>query len=144
MSIDIRTADHSDAAATIALWKAATVPSATDDEAAIRRLVAHDPEALLVATRNGRVVGTLIAGFDGWRGQMYRLAVAFDERRHGVARALVGHAEASLRRRGARRISALVIDDDVARAFWRAAGYDEDERDRRFVKTFAPAAPTST
>ena len=67
MSIDIRTADHLYAAAAIALWKAATVPSATDDEAAVRRLVAHDPEALLVATRNGRVVGTLIAGFDGGR-----------------------------------------------------------------------------
>jgi ribosomal protein S18 acetylase RimI-like enzyme len=143
VSIDIRTAVDSDAPAAIALWADATIPSATDDEAAIRGLVARDPEALLVATRDGRVIGTLIAGFDGWRGQMYRLAVAPEERRHGVARALVDHAETSLRERGARRISALVIDDDVARTFWLAAGYDEDERDRRFVKTFATEAPTS-
>ena len=144
MSIDIRTADDSDIAAVLALWGDATVPSTTDDAAAVRALVARDPDALLVAGRGGRIVGTLIAGFDGWRGQMYRLAVAPDERRHGIARALVDVAETNLRRRGARRISALVIDDDVARAFWAAAGYEEDERDRRFVKTFAAGAPTST
>ena len=143
MSIDIRTADDADIAAVLALWGDATVPSTTDDAAAVRGLVARDPEALLVATRDRRVVGTLIAGFDGWRGQMYRLAVAPDARRHGIARALVDRAETNLRRRGARRISALVIDDDVARAFWAAIGYEEDQRDRRFVKTFAAGAPTS-
>ena len=143
MSIHIRTADDADVSAVLALWREATVPSATDDSGAIRRLVALDPEALLVATRDGSIVGTLIAGFDGWRGQMYRLAVVPDDRRHGVARALVDHAEAMLLLRGARRISALVLDDDVARAFWHAAGYDEDEHDRRFVKTVAAGAPRS-
>ena len=143
MSIDIRTAEDSDIRAVLALWGDATVPSATDDAAAIRGLVAHDAEALLVATRDGQIVGTLIAGFDGWRGQMYRLAVAPDERRQGIARGLVDHAETTLRQRGARRVSALVIDDDVARVFWASAGYDEDERDRRFVKTFSAGAPRS-
>jgi len=102
----------------------------------VRFLIAHDPEALRVAEVDGRVVGTLVAGFDGWRGQMYRLAVQPDARRVGIARSLVIDAEASLRQRGARRISALVLADEIARAFWRAVGYDEDEDDRRFVKTF--------
>jgi ribosomal protein S18 acetylase RimI-like enzyme len=140
--MEIRNAEPSDVAAVLTLWRDATVPSTTDDDAAIRALLARDPDALLVAARDGSVVGTLIAGFDGWRGQMYRLAVQSGERRAGIARALVEHAEASLQGRGARRISALVIDDPVARAFWSAAGYEEDERDRRFVKTFPTGAPT--
>jgi ribosomal protein S18 acetylase RimI-like enzyme len=133
--IEVRGAAASDVAAILELWRAATVPSATDDEAVLRRLLTHDPEALLVAEQDGRVWGTLIAGFDGWRGQMYRLAVHPDVRRAGVARHLVEVAEARLRRRGARRISALVLADDGARAFWSSVGYLEDVDDRRFVKT---------
>jgi ribosomal protein S18 acetylase RimI-like enzyme len=83
------------------------------------------------------VIATLVAGFDGWRGQMYRLAVAPDARRSGIGRRLVSVAEQQLRRRGARRISALVVPDDGARAFWAAVGYDEDLDDRRFVKTLS-------
>jgi ribosomal protein S18 acetylase RimI-like enzyme len=133
--IEVRPATASDVAAILELWRAATVPSSTDDEPGVRHLLAHDPDALLVAERDGRLCGTLVAGFDGWRGQMYRLAVHPDVRRTGVARHLVEVAEERLIRRGARRISALVLADDGARAFWSSVGYLEDVDDRRFVKT---------
>jgi ribosomal protein S18 acetylase RimI-like enzyme len=133
--IDVRPARDSDLAAILELWRTATVPSSTDDESGVRHLLAHDPDALLVAERDGRLCGTLVAGFDGWRGQMYRLAVHPDVRRTGVARHLVEVAEERLIRCGARRISALVLADDGARAFWSSVGYLEDVDDRRFVKT---------
>ena len=92
-------------------------------------------DLFLVAEDAGRLVGTLIAGWDGWRGNMYRLAVLPAYRRQGVATALVGEAERRLRALGARRITALVISDhDWATGFWRAAGYELDERMARFVK----------
>jgi ribosomal protein S18 acetylase RimI-like enzyme len=137
VSIDVRPANAGDVASVLELWRTATVPSTTDDERGILALLAHDHEALLVAERDGRVVATLVAGFDGWRGQMYRLAVQPDVRRSGIARELVRVAEQQLRRRGARRISALVVPDDGARRFWAAVGYDEDLDDRRFVKTLS-------
>ncbi|HEY8217117.1 MAG TPA: GNAT family N-acetyltransferase [Acidimicrobiia bacterium] len=135
MTLSVRPARVADVAAVLELWRISTVPSATDDEDALRSLLAHDAETLLVAEVDGRVRATLVAGFDGWRGQMYRLAVHPDERRAGVARRLVEDAESRLRGRGARRISALVLADDGARAFWGAVGYEEDRDDRRFVKT---------
>ena len=137
VSIDVRPARPSDAVAILELWRVATVPSSTDDEHGVLALLEHDADALLVAELDGVVRGTLVAGFDGWRGQMYRLAVHPEARRSGIALHLVSVAEQSLRRRGARRISALVLADDGARAFWLAAGYEEDVDDRRFVKTFA-------
>ena len=92
-------------------------------------------DLFLVAEDAGRLVGTLIAGWDGWRGNMYRLAVLPAYRRQGVATAPVGEAERRLRALGARRITALVIGDhDWATGFWRAAGYQVDERMARFVK----------
>ena len=41
----------------------------------VERLIADSPAALLVAERDGEIVGVLIAAWDGWRGNMYRLAV---------------------------------------------------------------------
>ena len=56
-----------------------------------------------------RIVGSVIGGWDGWRGNIYRLAVAPEARRHGAAAALVREVSARLaREKGARRITALV------------------------------------
>jgi ribosomal protein S18 acetylase RimI-like enzyme len=92
-------------------------------------------DLFLVAHENGRLIGTLLVGWDGWRGNMYRLAVLPEFRRQGVASALVEEAERRLRAKGARRITALVISEhEWATEFWRAAGYDVDERMLRFAK----------
>jgi ribosomal protein S18 acetylase RimI-like enzyme len=57
-------------------------------------------------------------------------------RRRGIARALVEAGEEHLRAQGAPRATALVaFDDDVARGFWRAAGFDADLVIGRMVRT---------
>jgi ribosomal protein S18 acetylase RimI-like enzyme len=104
--------------------------------AGLRRLLTADPGALLVAEIDGLVVGTLIAASDGWRGNMYRLAVHPRHRRRGIARRLIACGDARLRERGLPRITALVdADDRVAAGAWEAVGYGRDPRCSRFVKT---------
>jgi ribosomal protein S18 acetylase RimI-like enzyme len=126
-----------DADAVVQLWKVAgAVPSVTDDPASVRALLAHDPEALIVAVAGGVIVGSLIVGEDGWRGHLYRLAVHPRWRRRGLARALVDEAEQGLVRRGVRRVDAIVVESDsVAGGFWERAGYPRDRRVGRHVKT---------
>jgi ribosomal protein S18 acetylase RimI-like enzyme len=134
----IRAAVAADTAAVLSLWQRARsgVASVSDDEAMIERLLATDPEALLVTECDGAVVATLIAAWDGWRGNMYRLAVAPELRREGIARELVAAGERRLGEKGCFRITALVwSEDDPALDFWDAAGYAHDPRIRRFVKT---------
>ncbi|MGH2883885.1 MAG: GNAT family N-acetyltransferase [Solirubrobacteraceae bacterium] len=94
------------------------------------------PSALFVAEADdGEIVGVLIAGWDGWRGHMYRLAVHPDHRRAGIGRRLVAAGEEHLRRLGTRRVTALVgYDDVVAAAFWDAAGYPVDHEIGRRVR----------
>jgi ribosomal protein S18 acetylase RimI-like enzyme len=123
--------------AVLEVWRRGdTAPSATDDQHSVSRLLAFDSEALLVAEAKGEVIGTVVATFDGWRANLYRLVVVPEHRRRGVARALVEEAERRLRARGARRFSALVLQEQAGAAgFWEAMAYERDPRTTRFTKT---------
>ena len=135
---EVRSARDADLPAVLALWsEAGAVPSVTDDLDSLRRLLAADRHALLVAQLDQSVAGTLIAAWDGWRGSFYRLAVMPHLRRRGLARTLVAAGEARLRSLGARRLTAFVdTGEEHALAFWTAVGY-RPQRDRlRFVSDF--------
>jgi ribosomal protein S18 acetylase RimI-like enzyme len=133
----IRTGTAEDISQVLWLWRdAETSPSTTDDPGGLFLLLATDTGALLVAECAEQIVGVLIATFDGWRGNMYRLAVLPTHRRRGVARMLVFEGEHRLRSLGARRITALVAHElDGAEQFWSSVGYGADPHTKRFAKT---------
>src|SRR5690349_23542151 len=133
----IRPARNDDIPAVLELWGEARSAAAVtpDSVPAVERLLDHSPDGLLVAESDGRIVGALVAGWDGWRGNMYRLAVLPEYRRRGIACALVDAGHARLRELGATRVIAMVEhDDDPATALWRATGYAFDPQMARFVR----------
>lgn len=93
----------------------------------MEQLAESSPAALLVAEAGDQVVGAVIAGWDGWRGNIYRLAVRDEHRRRGVGELLIRAAEDYLHGCGVRRVTALVAyDDETAGSFWDAMGYPQD------------------
>jgi ribosomal protein S18 acetylase RimI-like enzyme len=123
--------------AVLQLWEQARSEHASTSDRVddVEALVTDSPAALLVAERDGEVVGALIAAWDGWRGNMYRLAVSERCRRQGIGRALTRAGENYLRECGARRVTALVAcDDEGAGGFWDAAGYPLDREIGRRVR----------
>src|SRR5262249_59584071 len=94
------------------LWKSAeAIPRPTDTLAELQRIVREHPNTLLVGEEDGRLIGTVIAGWDGWRGGIYRLAVLPHCRRRGVGQALVAEAQRRLAARGAPRPHAIGARD---------------------------------
>jgi len=95
----------------------------------------RDPDALIVAVDGDRIVGTVIAGWDGWRCHLYRLAVAPARRREGIGRMLIAAAEERFRAFGGTRADAMVLDDNPgAHRIWSANGYDRQGEWSRWVK----------
>ncbi|MFT4163783.1 MAG: GNAT family N-acetyltransferase [Microlunatus sp.] len=102
----------------------------------IDRLVDHDPQALLVAEARGRIVATMICGWDGWRANLYRLAVDPEWRGQGLGRRMLTLAEDRLRDLGAERFCAMVLDEnELGVALWRSAGYVPQDDWSRWVKS---------
>jgi ribosomal protein S18 acetylase RimI-like enzyme len=135
MHAELRAAEPGDVALVLDFWRESALPTSTDSADALRALLDRDPGALIVADDGGAVVGSVIAGWDGWRGAIYRLAVDPAYRRQGLGRRLLRAAEARLTAVGARRMHAVVVGSDArAVGFWDASDWEHQDGQLRFAK----------
>jgi ribosomal protein S18 acetylase RimI-like enzyme len=99
-----------------------------DPRANAARKLAFRDGLFWLAEREGRVLGTVMAGYDGHRGWIYSLGVHPQARRTGVGRALLAEAERALAALGCPKVNLQVLAHNAeARAFWRSVGYGEED-----------------
>jgi ribosomal protein S18 acetylase RimI-like enzyme len=131
VSLRIRRFEERDRAALVALWQRVFPddPPRNAPEGLIDRKLTVQPDLLLVATVEDRLVGAVMAGFDGVRGWIHHLAVSPDERRRGLGTRLMRAAEEGLRRLGCPKVNLQVRATNAAVvAFYRRLGYEVEER----------------
>jgi ribosomal protein S18 acetylase RimI-like enzyme len=132
--VSIRCFDAADTEQVVALWRDAfpeyrdvTRPQ-RDPHLSIANKLTTQPELFFVAVDGARVIGTVMAGYDGHRGWMYSLAVDAAMRRHGIGTRLVRHAEAALAERGCPKVNLQVLSAKAeVRSFYERLGYRMDE-----------------
>ena len=131
----IRDATRDDVDLVLDFWlRASDHASVSDNPESVRILLEH-PSAWLLLAEEDELVGSLVATWDGWRGNLYRLAVHPERRRRGIATALVREGERRMNACGALRNSAMVEgEDEVATAFWGSVGYRLDPKLVRYIK----------
>jgi ribosomal protein S18 acetylase RimI-like enzyme len=132
-----RVASVADIDGLLDLWREAAENDGRplDTREAVAALLGRDPDAVLLAEHDGELVGSVIAGWDGWRCHLYRLAVRPAWRRRGVGTALLRAAEDRFMALGATRVDAMVLDgNDLGQSLWRASGYRRQDNWRRWVK----------
>lgn len=129
--LHIRAYREGDEADVVALWTS-IFPDArlwNQPRAYIARKLGVQRELFLVGVRGERVIATVLAGYDGVRGWIYHLAVVPKMRRHGIGRAMMSAAEASLRALGCPKINLQVLrsNSEVVR-FYESIGYAVEDR----------------
>lgn len=131
LSADIRAYQPIDEAGVIALWDAVFPGEAAWNRPAdvIARKRTVQPELFYVAMHQDRVIGTIVAGFDGVRGWIHKLAVHPDARRQGLASQLMQQAERGLKAIGCPKVNLQVRASNAeVIAFYQALGYAVEAR----------------
>ena len=125
----IRPYRESDETAVIALWQACDlVRPWNDPRKDIARKLQVNREWFLVAERETRIVGSVMAGYEGHRGWINYLAVDPAAQRCGLGRALMAEAERLLRAAGCPKINLQVRSTNAAvLAFYRRLGFAVDD-----------------
>jgi len=96
---------------------------------AIPEKLRHQPELIWVAVENDRVIGSIMAGYDGHRGWIARIAVSRTHQRKGIGEALILTAERALAALGCLKINLQVVQRNSAVVdFYRRVGYNIEER----------------
>jgi len=125
----IRSFKETDIENVVSLWKdcSLTVPW-NDPEKDIQRKLGVQPDLFLVCEEKNRIIGSVMAGFDGHRGWLYYLAVLPEQREQKVGTALVGEAEDRLKKRGCPKVNLMVrTGNSTVIDFYRKLGYQVDE-----------------
>jgi ribosomal protein S18 acetylase RimI-like enzyme len=143
MSITLRHATAADIAQVLAFWRfAAENTNRSDSARAVQELITRDPQALLIAIHNEQIVGSVIAGWDGWRCHLYRFAVHPARRHQGIGRLLLDAAEQRFVTLGGSRADAMVLNDnELGIKVWTAAGYMQETDCARWIKPLALPLP---
>jgi ribosomal protein S18 acetylase RimI-like enzyme len=137
MLFELRAAMVADIDGLLELWREAAENDSRprDTREAVAAALGRDPDAVILAEHDGDLIGSVIAGWDGWRCHVYRLAVRPAWRRRGVGTALLRATEDRFRAFAASRVDAMVLDsNDLGQNLWRASGYSRQDNWRRWVK----------
>lgn len=127
--MQIRAFREQDEEQVVALWHACGLPRAWNDpHKDIARKLRVDRELFLVGEQDGRVIASVMAGYEGHRGWVNYLAVHPAHRRSGHGAQLMRRVEALLEAAGCPKVNLQVrTGNSEALAFYRALGYAQDE-----------------
>jgi ribosomal protein S18 acetylase RimI-like enzyme len=109
-----------------AVWEAVGMwPHVGEDRRWFERALERNPGCGFVWREAGRIVGTVIAGWDGFRGSIFHLAVLEQHRGQGIGSALLAAAEQTLKDMGVFQINLMVYEENgFAESLYYRRGYE--------------------
>jgi len=144
MEVLIRKFKISDYDQVINLWQLCQLPlkpEGRDSRCQLEQQIKLDQIIFLVAEKEGKVIGTVLASHDGRKGWINRLAVHPDARRQGLGTQLIKKAEEELEKQGLILLAALIEEENsVSRDLFVRLGYEPHPEIVYFSKKKFPEA----
>lgn len=127
--MEIRPFEPRDEEAVVQLWNdCGLVVPWNNPHRDIQRKLNVQPEMFLVACSDGKVIASVMAGYDGHRGWINYLAVHPQHQRAGIAKRMMDEAEGRLREVGCPKINLQVRSTNAAVIeFYKRIGFKTDD-----------------
>lgn len=124
-NISIKKAKEADIASMLELWR--TIPGLREDnEKSLQAFIRRNPSTCMVLKDGRQLIGTVLGGFDGYRGYIYHLAVHPDYRNRGYGKALFSAVARELKILGAPKAHLFVFrDNQSAITFYQGLGGEQ-------------------
>ena len=129
MNFEIVRYSHEYQDAVVDLWrKCSLVVPQNDPVEDIQRKLVFQPDLFFVALLDGKVIGSIMVGYEGHRGWMNYLAVLPEHQRRGYGRKLVEKAVDELKRLGCLKVNLQVRRSNVSVIeFYKHLGFKDDD-----------------
>lgn len=127
--ITIRTMNPEDFEEIHVLWlrvKGFAIRSIDDSKEGVVKFLKRNPTTSIVASMDGKIVGTILCGHDGRKGYMYHVCVDEAYRRHGIGKKMVVAAMQALHKEEINTVSLVAFkENNVGNSFWHSIGWEE-------------------
>lgn len=127
--MEIREFEMHDRAEVVDLWDVCRLTRDWNDPSKdIARKLRVNDGLFLIGLADGRIIGSVMAGYDGHRGWINYLAIHPDHQRSGFGAALMGEAERRLSALGCPKVNLQVRSSNTAAiGFYDRLGYSLDD-----------------
>ena len=115
----------------IDLWESVFAYTATHNSPglAIDKKLEIKDGLFFVALKEEKVLGTIMAGYDGHRGWIYSMAVHPDYQKQGIGTALLSYIQDKLKNLGCLKINLQIMEgNEAVQKFYSANGYSVEQR----------------
>ena len=128
-NMEIRPFEPRDEESVVRLWKdCGLVVPWNNPHRDIERKLKVQADLFLVGCRDGRIIATVMAGYDGHRGWINYLAVHPPHRRTGIGKRMMDEAEVRLRAAGCPKINLQVRSTNTGVIeFYKRIGFSVDD-----------------
>ncbi len=126
--MDIREYKEDDQDQVVDLWnRCGLAVSWNDPKKDITRKLMVGRDLFLVCVEKGKIIGSVMGGYEGHRGWINYLAVCPNHQRQGIGRQLMSIIEVKMKKRGCPKINLQVRGTNKSViAFYKALGYGND------------------
>jgi ribosomal protein S18 acetylase RimI-like enzyme len=98
-------------------------------EIVIDKKLKNKDKLFYVAEENHRIIGTIMAGYDGHRGWIYSVAVHPDYQKQGIGSALLSFTHKKLKNLGCLKINLQIMgENEAVQKFYLSNGYSVEQR----------------
>jgi ribosomal protein S18 acetylase RimI-like enzyme len=124
----IRPFEVSDQTEVIELWKACQLIVPWNDPLKdIARKLKVDADLFLVGEAEGKIIASVMGGYEGHRGWINYLAISPQQRRKGYGKKIMQLVEQRIRQKGCPKINLMIrASNTAAVSFYQSLGYDPE------------------